>query len=247
MKRLGWIRPATAQSLCETLELRLVAWLKEWSASQDQVDQRPRVAVMQTVEDSLDTVHWRIATTNVGGLFGIRLRSASCSALGAELMGLSSAADTQLCGSVGEDALQALLDALVGNHISDSVGRSQQIDNDRFAPRHGAFRATAHWDAFEVEVIADAVWCASESDSIDRTVRSELTSRHAALLNQSVGLDAQLIVGEVELGEVSTLRIGEVLIVDSDAHAPLHLMNGNQVLAAARLVVVQGQRALELH
>ncbi|MGW8276371.1 FliM/FliN family flagellar motor C-terminal domain-containing protein [Xanthomonas axonopodis] len=95
--------------------------------------------------------------------------------------------------------------------------------------------------------MADAVWCAAQDESVEPLQPPVLTARSEALRSQSVALHAQLILGEVELGEFSTLRVGEVLVVETDAHAPVQLMSGTHVLAAARLVVADGQRALEVH
>ncbi|WOB51107.1 FliM/FliN family flagellar motor C-terminal domain-containing protein [Xanthomonas hydrangeae] len=247
MKRLGWIRPASAQALCDLLQVRFGEWLTEWSVAHGQVDEGVRVTVTAAAEDVADVLQWQIVTTSIGGLFGMRLRKGTPSTLGAMLMDLSGAADGQLCGNVGEQALQALAGTLAGMPLLKTPSRTHPVDPLRFSLRHGALHATARWDEFEVELIADSVWCAAEDDSVVPAELPVLTARSGALRSQSVALHAQLILGEVELGEVSTLRVGEVLVVDSDAAAPLQLMNGTHVLAAARLVVAGGQRALELH
>ncbi|WP_242628982.1 FliM/FliN family flagellar motor C-terminal domain-containing protein [Xanthomonas oryzae] len=162
-------------------------------------------------------------------------------------MRLSGATDIQVCGKVGEDALRALLNDLAGNLHHEIHPQYQSVDHDRFLLRHGALHATARWEAFEIDLVADAVWCAAQSASIHAMQQPALTPRTAALRSQAVGLHAQLILGEMELAEISTLRVGEVLVVDSDTQTALQLMSGTHVIATARLVAADGRRALELH
>ncbi|MBB3804627.1 flagellar motor switch/type III secretory pathway protein FliN [Xanthomonas arboricola] len=247
MKRLGWIRPGSAQKLCDTLQSRCGQWLDAWSVSPGQAEQRVYVASAQPSVHAEDLMRWQLGDAGTAGLLGIRLRNASHAALGAGLMSLSSAADVEVCGKVGEEALRALLDTLMGNECQKMRGRSESIDQDRLLPRHGALHAIARWNSIEIEVMADATWCASQVGSFDDSPLVKLLSRSAALGSQAIGLHAQLVLGEIELADVSTLRIGEVLVVDSDMNAALQLMSGDHVLATARLVVADDKRALELH
>ncbi|KGU54671.1 hypothetical protein NY99_13510 [Xanthomonas phaseoli pv. phaseoli] len=246
MRRLGWIRPASAQALCGMLQVRFGAWLGEWSASDGQVEVGARVELAVT-EGVPDVVHYQMVTTRAGGLFGLRLCRGTASALGAVMMGLAGAADVSLCGHVGEQALHALLTTLAEKSPVEASTPTHPVDPLRFLSRHGALCARVQWGDFQVELMADAVWCAAQDESVEPLQPPVLTARSEALRSQSVALHAQLILGEVELGEFSTLRVGEVLVVETDAHAPVQLMSGTHVLAAARLVVADGQRALEVH
>lgn len=247
MKRLGWILPSSAQALYELLQVRFGVWLTDWSVAHEHSDEGVRVAVTASAEDVADVPQMQIVSTSAGGLFGMRLCNGTPSALGARLMELSGAADEQLCGRVGEQALQALVATLAGRPTLERSTPAHPVDPLRFLLRHGALHATARWGEFEVDLVADAVWCAEDSNGVDVAELPVLTTRSAALRNQPVALHAELFMGEMELGEFSSLRVGEVLVVESDAYAPLQLMNGTHVLAAARLVLAGGQRALELH
>ncbi|QJD69757.1 FliM/FliN family flagellar motor switch protein [Xanthomonas campestris pv. badrii] len=246
MKRLGWLPPANARTLCDTLQSRYDAWLDQWSVSHGQDGQYPRVSIAQLPEQSCDFSDWYIDDAGTGGAFGLRLSNASHSEIGAGLLKLSGAADVQICGKVGEDALKALLTSLSGKLRHEACQRDQSPHNDRFLLRHGALHATAQWEEFEIELVADAVWCASQGSVLHEAQLPALTPRTAALRCQPVCLRAQLTLGEMELAEISTLRVGEVLVVDSDTQTALQLMNGTHALAAAGLVVFDGRRALEL-
>ncbi|WP_243391164.1 FliM/FliN family flagellar motor switch protein [Xanthomonas prunicola] len=228
------------------LQMRFGAWLGEWSASDGQVDAGTRAEVAVT-EDVPDVVQHQIVTTRAGGLFGLRLCKGTASALGAVLMHLPGANDVTLCGYVGEQALRALVAALADTIPAGASTPTHPVDPLRFLSRHGALRARVQWGDFQMELMADAAWCAAQDESVEPVQRPVLTTRSEALRSQSVALHAQLILGEVELGEFSTLRVGELLVVETDAHAPVLLMSGTQVLAAARLVAADGQRALEVH
>ncbi|WP_434990847.1 FliM/FliN family flagellar motor switch protein [Xanthomonas melonis] len=228
------------------LEMRFTAWLGEWSASDGQLDAGVRIEIAVT-EDAPDVVQPQVVTTRDGGLFGLRLCNGTASALGAVLMGLPGAADVKLCGYVGEQALGALVAALADTILVGASTPTHPVDPLRFLSRHGALCARMQWGDFQVELMADAVWCAAQDERVEPLQRPVLTARSQALRSQSVALHAQLILGEVELGEFSTLRVGELLVVETDAHAPVQLMSGSHVLAAARLVVADGQRALEVH
>lgn len=227
------------------LQMRFGAWLGEWSASDGQVDTVDRAEVAVT-EEIPDVVQYQIVTTRTGGLFGLRLCKGTASALGAVLMGLPGAADVKLCGYVGEQALRALLATLADTSPAGASTPTHPVDPPRFLPRYGALCARVQWGDFQVELMADAVWCAAQDESVEPVQLPVLTARSEALRSQSVALHAQLILGEVELGEFSTLRVGELLVVETDAHAPVQLMSGTHVLAAARLVVADSQRALEV-
>ncbi|WP_267126371.1 FliM/FliN family flagellar motor C-terminal domain-containing protein [Xanthomonas sacchari] len=243
--RIGWQAAATLAELNGALAERLTRWQTAWLPQTVS-----SCAIVPCAGDAAAmrerSLHWLSLGAAGSRRFVLGLQRPALSVLGAAVLQLPHQAAPTLAVDVALSALSALtgeLGALPGEVVQDADGIPPWQD----IGRAGGLAGTVAGLPVPLWFWADRAWC--DANAKARAVsahRPGLSPRASLLGAQRVTVRAELDIGEIALGEVNGLRVGEVLVGDASLEAAVRLVTDGRMLAQGVLRDEHGTRSVSI-
>lgn len=238
------------------IEAAVAAWSEHWFA-------RRRVAAVAVQALDVGDPQARRDATDGGGWRGLRngLTLSLSRRASARLVGWALDADLEVLAPAGLD--RRIVEAFEKTLIDDLLARVAAAAGlasaaGELAPAAGPFAAPgglvvgladqgAPWFWLGVP-FATALGLRRSALSPSRPPTAPLSSRAAATASTPLRLEARLADVEMTLADLSTLAVGDVLVLDQLADSPAQLrLAGGGLVAHGLLTALDGHAALTLH
>jgi hypothetical protein len=212
---IRWQGPARRLAVRTALEPLLQDWQRNWAVAPG------AVVVNDLSHASLQAAAYQLATSAAGASVVAGLDRAAIARLGGALAGAPTrvAADFNAALGVGEDALAALLSALLGAAATpvEQAEAPVEVMSDRYG-----------WVCTEVRVGEIGFCLLLDPRLCDRLAPmpskgEPLHRRTSALAQSTVAITASLELGTVDVSLVSSLRPGDILRTGIALTAPVTL------------------------
>jgi hypothetical protein len=241
MKRIGWQRKDRIEQLEALLNRRLAHWRGEWlgegSADLELVRSAPNAVALGGGRRFAngEAVAWF--------QFGKNLERM----LGCDALRLEAAQREDFVREIGVRCLGQLLAALFG----DEQALANSCEETKVAaesdPRFGALDFEVIGLPGKLTMTVNRAWCDLHAATPDRDSHAVgLSNRRQALGGTPVVMTVSLPLGEIPLVDSLSWRVGEVLVTEAAVNPIVNLESGHSQVAKGRLILRQGERAIEI-